>query len=243
MAGVPVTASVVGVAGAPSISRSEMTLSSASGVWAFCDLPARAQVGLRVGGDSGASEIRVGALEEGAFRWLPLLIGRTGRAVVATETGQRLPELTTSGSRAVAADRRFLDDARARVLRSGAPPSALITRADLEKENSTRLLPLLKTRGLKTRIHPRTGRESLVCAHKAERPAIYLNGLLVEGADSPGARRMRAGLAAEMFDLENLDPATIEAVEVYRSMSQRPPEYNRTLSECVVVIWTRRGGS
>jgi len=157
------------------------------------------------------------------------------------DTVYRLPELTTRATMTPA--ERFLAEVRARVQRSGAPASALITRADLDKDNSTRMLPLLLTRGLRSRIHPKTGKQSLVCAHKAERPAIYLNGLLVDGGDTPGALRFKAGMLGEAFDMENLAPADVEAIEVYRSMSQRPPEYNRTLSECIVVIWTRRGDS
>jgi hypothetical protein len=244
MAGVPITAEWTAAPGSPTtVDRTETTTTGQTGLWAFCDLPLRAAVRLRVGEDSSASGVRAGEIEDGGFRWLPLSIGRTGRAVIASAEAQRLPELKASGSRALEADRRFLEDARARVLRNGAPASALITRADLEKTNSTRMLPLLMSRGLKSRIHPRTGKESLVCAHKMERPAIYLNGLLVDGGDTPGARRMRFGLIGDAFDMESLSPDNVEAVEVYRSMSERPAEYNRTQSECVVVIWTRRGGS
>jgi len=244
LAGIPITAAwVASPGGSVAVNRTETTSTGESGVWAFCDLPPGTAVQLHVGDGSRASEVPSVSIEESGFRWLPLSIGRTGRAVIASEAGQRLPELKTSGSRAVAGDRRFLEDARARVARSGAPASALITRADLEKSNSNRILPLLMTRGLKTRVNPRTGKESLVCARKNERPAIYLNGLLVEGSDTPGARRMRAGVLGELFDMENLSPDNVEAVEVYRSMSERPPEYNRSQSECVVVIWTRRGDS
>jgi hypothetical protein len=244
MAGIPFTAAwFTAGAGSIAVDRTETTTSAESGLWAFCDLPHRTAVRLRVGQDSTARELPVVSIEDGVFRWLPLSIGRTGRVAIASEAAQRLPELTTSGSPAVAADRRFLADARDRVARSGAPASALITRADLEKSNSNRILPLLMTRGLKTRVNPRTGKESLTCARKNERPAIYLNGLLVDGADTPGARRMRVGVLGEVFDMENLSPDNVEAIEVYRSMSERPPEYNRTQSECVVVIWTRRGDS
>lgn len=242
MAGIPVTAAwYTAGAGSLAVDRTETTTSAESGLWAFCDLPHRTAVRLRAGKDSSARELPVVSLEDGDVRWLPLSIGRTGRVAIASGEAQRLPELKASGSRALEADRRFLEDARARVRRNGAPASALITRADLEKTNSTRMLPLLVSRGLKIRIQPRTGKESLVCAHKAERPAIYLNGLLVDGGDTPGARRMR--FLGDVFDMESLSPDNVEAVEVYRSMSERPAEYNRTQSECVVVIWTRRGGS
>lgn len=244
MAGVPITVEWTTVPGSPTtVDRNETTTTGETGLWAFCDLPLRAAVRLRVGEDSSTSGVRAGEIEDGRFRWLPLSIGRTGRAVIASADAQRLPELKAIGSRALEADRRFLEDVRARVLRNGAPASALITRADIEKTNSTRMLPLLMSRGLKSRIHPRTGKESLVCAHKTERPAIYLNGLLVDGGDTPGARRLRFGLLGDAFDMESLSPDNVEAVEVYRSMSERPAEYNRTQSECVVVIWTRRGGS
>jgi hypothetical protein len=242
LGGLTVTAAWVASPGsAVAVNRTETTTTAESGVWAFCDLPPGAAVRLQLGEGSRASEVPSVSIGDDGFRWLPLSILRTGRAIIATEAGQRLPELKTSGSRAVAADRRFLEDARARVARSGAPASALITRADLEQSNSNRILPLLMTRGLKTRVNLRTGKESIVCARKNERPAIYLNGMLVEGSDTPGARRMRVGVLGEMFDLENLSPDNVEAIEVYRSMSERPPEYNRTQSECIVVIWTRRG--
>jgi len=242
LAGLTVTAAWVASPGSvAAVNRTETTTTAESGVWAFCDLPPGAAVRLQVGEGSSASEVPSVSIDAEGFRWLPLSILRTGRAVIATEAGQRLPELKARASRAVAADRRFLEDARDRVARSGAPASALITRADLEKSNSNRILPLLMTRGLKTRVNLRTGKESLTCARKNERPAIYLNGMLVEGSDTPGARRMRVGVLGEVFDLENLSPDNVEAIEVYRSMSERPPEYNRTQSECVVVIWTRRG--
>ena len=44
-----------------------------------------------------------------------------------------------------------------------------------------------------------------------------------------------------MFDMENLTPDDVEAVEVYRSPGEWPAQFPRTEASCLVVIWTRRG--
>ena len=80
-----------------------------------------------------------------------------------------------------------------------------------------------------------------MCPRTAERPAIYVDGLLVDRSDSPLAKRFRIGLVSEVFDMENLTPDDVEAVEIYRSPGEWPAEFGRTEASCVVVIWTRRG--
>ena len=48
-------------------------------------------------------------------------------------------------------------------------------------------------------------------------------------------------MLTEVFDMENLNPDDVEAVEVYRSPGEWPAPFDRTEASCVVVIWTRRG--
>lgn len=54
--------------------------------------------------------------------------------------------------------------------------------------------------------------------------AIYLDGLRMQG-----------------FDLREVHPGMLRAVEVYPSVAQTPPQYDRLDQECgVMLIWTRR---
>lgn len=49
------------------------------------------------------------------------------------------------------------------------------------------------------------------------------------------------GLKMQQFDLRELHPGMLRAVEVYPSVAQTPPQYDRLDQECgVMLIWTRR---
>jgi hypothetical protein len=180
-------------------------------------------------------------VEEGRYRWRTLVSRGPETAVVAAiDSAQRLPDLATSARIPVPSSERFLTELRDRINRNGAPPSALITRDELEKSGRTRLADLLVVHGLKRRVS-KSGKQTLSCPRRNERPAVYLDGILVDGSDSPNAKRFRAGMLGEMYDMENMTPDEVEAVEVYRSPGEWPAQFGRTEASCVVVIWSRRG--
>jgi hypothetical protein len=158
--------------------------------------------------------------------------------VADVDSAQRLPELKTTAPLSPSA--RFQRELRDRMQRNGAPMSALITRDELEKSKRFRLAGLLVVHGLKSRVN-KYGKETLTCPRTTDRPAVFVDGLLVDGSDSPNAKRFRFGLINEMFDMENLTPDDVEAVEVYRSPGEWPAQFTRTEASCLVVIWTRRG--
>jgi hypothetical protein len=59
---------------------------------------------------------------------------------------------------------------------------------------------------------------------------VYLDGALYYSADMPGPP----------LDISTFNLLTLQAVEVYRSPAEMPPEYNGTNSGCgVILIWTR----
>jgi hypothetical protein len=211
-----------------------------AGLWAFCDLPPRAAVTLRVGARRAepAGSVR---LEEGRFPWLTLVArGAAALRVAQADSAQRLPEIKTTAKIPVPAAERFESELRDRMQRNGAPASALITRGELERSKRFRLASLLVLHGLKNRVN-KYGKQTLSCPRTEERPAIFVDGLLVDGSDSPNAKRFRAGAIGEVFDMENMTPDDVEAIEVYRSPGEWPAQFDRTEASCVVVIWTRRG--
>lgn len=67
------------------------------------------------------------------------------------------------------------------------------------------------------------------------RPACYMD-VYVDGALVQDARHPEFGL----FDVNTISPEHIGGIEVYSSAAQIPAKYNRTGSNCgVVLIWTR----
>jgi hypothetical protein len=113
-----------------------------------------------------------------------------------------------------------------RMLHSGAPRNAFLTRKDIEKLEPRPFVDMLIKAGMK-RYLDRRGKETLLCPRgiglNGSRVAIYVDGVL--SADAASVQRM--------------DPSTIEAVEVYRSTANRPAEYNGTGANCVILVWTR----
>lgn len=64
------------------------------------------------------------------------------------------------------------------------------------------------------------------------RPPIFLDGLLVSHSKVEISGR---------YDLDSILPTDIEAIEVYASASQVPPQYGGAHSACgVVLLWTRK---
>lgn len=113
-----------------------------------------------------------------------------------------------------------------RMLHSGAPRNAFLTRKDIEKMYPRPMMDMLMKAGMKRRFDQR-GRETLMCPRGmglgGSNVAIYVDG--VRTADPGSVQRM--------------DPSIIEALEVYRSSANRPPQYNGTGATCVILVWTR----
>jgi len=113
-----------------------------------------------------------------------------------------------------------------RMLHSGAPRSAFLTRDEIEKMFPRPFFDMLAKAGLK-RVPGRGGKESLTCPRGAatRRPVVawFIDGV-------------RLGDSTEIL---RMDPATVEGVEVYRSAAERPAQFNITGSDCTVLVWTR----
>jgi hypothetical protein len=63
---------------------------------------------------------------------------------------------------------------------------------------------------------------------------VYLDGAPVYWMSEP---------PMPLFDLNDLHPAHVEAIEFYKSASQMPTRFNRTSAGCgAILIWTRTGG-
>lgn len=105
---------------------------------------------------------------------------------------------------------------------SGAPRSAFLTPADVDRLHPTRTIDLLIHAGLKPRYTAR-GEPTVTCPRGGGKLAVYLDGAWLQSS----------------FSLSWLEPTQIQAVEVYRSAAERPPEFNATGSDCTVVIWTK----
>jgi hypothetical protein len=61
---------------------------------------------------------------------------------------------------------------------------------------------------------------------------VYLDGALIYDSAAPAPQRL--------FDVNSIQPSSIEAVEVYTGAAQIPAKYNRTGGGCgVMLIWTR----
>ena len=126
-----------------------------------------------------------------------------------------------------------------RMLHSGAARTSFLTRADIEKQFPAQFVDMLVGAGLR-RIVDRRGKDTLTCPRgvtsptRAPRVAYYLDGALI--ADGGSARSVDPIMVESIIRME---PALIEAVEVYRSTATRPAEFNASGASCVVVIWTR----
>jgi hypothetical protein len=115
-----------------------------------------------------------------------------------------------------------------RLTTSGAPRSAFLTRKDIEKQHATQTVHLLVGTGMKLRPWSR-GRTTVGCPRGRStgqpRVAFYVDGAKTQND----------------FDVNDIRPDDIEAIEVYRSAAERPAQYNATGSDCAVLIWLRDG--
>ena len=113
-----------------------------------------------------------------------------------------------------------------RMLHSGAPRNAFLTRKDIEKMEPRPFVDMLIKTGMRRYID-RRGKEALLCPRGlglgGSRTAFYVDGVL----------------SADPTSVQRMDPSIIEAVEVYRSTASRPAEYNATGATCVILVWTR----
>jgi hypothetical protein len=74
--------------------------------------------------------------------------------------------------------------------------------------------------------NPAMSRSAPLLAHRGCRIGYYVDGIRIPAADA--------------FRLDELSPMDVEAIEVYRGVSEVPARFLRTGDECgVVVVWTR----
>lgn len=160
---------------------------------------------------------------------------------LARDTVQQMPELSVRADAPPKPIEVFRQELKDRLLRSGAPPSALISREELVKSADTRILRLLAVHGLRIMYDKRTAKEYLSCPRGSGRPAIYVDGALADGGPTGPSSVFRGGSFAPLVDLANFIPDQVEAIEVYKTPAERPPEYNASGAYCTVALWTRRG--
>jgi hypothetical protein len=142
---------------------------------------------------------------------------------LARDSVQRLPDVGVVAPKPLSRGELLEQDAIGRVLASGAPTSALITRKELEKASSDRLHLLLVKHGLKSRMYT-WGHDRLQCPRDPGGPDVYVDGVRMD----------------DEFDATALLAPDLELVEVYRSKMIRPTQYSTSRRSCLVLIWTRR---
>ena len=101
-------------------------------------------------------------------------------------------------------------------------------RSDIEKRNPQRLSDMLRTiPGLhlaSTRVGDDHRASMLRSVPNRRCPIQYF----VDGVSAMG------------FNIDDVAPGSIEALEIYRGASEIPPDFNRGTALCgVIVIWTR----
>jgi hypothetical protein len=83
------------------------------------------------------------------------------------------------------------------------------------------------------------GVKSITNAGKGAKPCymnVYLDGLLLYADRDPGGR-----MPEPLFDLGELSPDRLEAIEIYSGPASIPDMYNRLDTQCgVLVLWSRR---
>jgi hypothetical protein len=124
-----------------------------------------------------------------------------------------------------------------RMLNSGVPRHNFLTRKDIEESGLTLVVDLVTRAGLKVRDDQRperrmrSNRSILICPRGAASIRnIPKTGFLVDGT------RMN-----DDFDIDSIDLSQVEAIEVYRSASQIPSQYNMPGYDCAVFLWLRGG--
>lgn len=154
-----------------------------------------------------------------------LVAGDTIRiGVILAPVAFTLPELTVEAEGKTY--RGKLTGFADRMLHSGAPRSSFLTRDEIDKMYPRPFIDMLTKAGLKL-LPSRRGRDSLIC------PRGTGFGPPVVAYFIDGAR------VADPAEVLRMDPATVEAVEVYRSAAERPVQFNMTGSDCTVLVWTR----
>lgn len=129
---------------------------------------------------------------------------------------------------AVATSPRMYDFEQRRVRGVG----SFITRKDIEKRRPHVMSEMLRTVPGVRLDRSNTGRNSVDMTRNFDRRSrgICPVQLFVDGHPYRGYG----------FGLDNFTPDEVEAVEVYRSVSEIPPEYNYGSASCgVIALWTR----
>jgi len=242
LADISVEAAWFSVQGSAGLRRqTETTRSDERGVWAFCDLPGGVPVTVR----QLDGEREVAAANETVdplrFSWLVL------SDTVAAAPAVSLPGLVVGATPNPASGEPTMEPNHARTNRTGAPPSAIITREEMQKTKSSRLMTVLMSHGIRIRVDP-FGRNILLCPRNAGRPAIYIDGQMVDRGESfthemapgPVLPPPSTENTSAVFDVEGYPLERIEAIEIYASPSQQPAGFNQSGALCTVLVWTRR---
>lgn len=110
-----------------------------------------------------------------------------------------------------------------------------ITREDIERQDPMRLSDM---------VHLRTGVGTVAYGDGSGRRHVEISRAAfledndvcrvqywIDGVPFPGVNR---------FEMDELSPQDVEAIEIYRGPSEIPPRFNRRGSQCgVVAVWTR----
>lgn len=170
----------------------------------------------RLGYSSAALPV---ALEPGATRDLAVELRVNP---VALESLNAEPVNAASWARDMLESRGFFQ-------RRSSGPGVFMEREDIARSNARSLAQLLsRHRRLNVRSNASSAASSPRRTRAGSSPigcqaAFYVDGLLLEG-----------------FDINSVQPADVQGLEIYRGSSELPPAFNRGTSGCgAVVIWTR----
>lgn len=102
-----------------------------------------------------------------------------------------------------------------------------VTRADIERRNPARTSDLFRTLAGVAVVNGRTGSELRMARSRSCPPDIYIDGLEARG-----------------YRIDDIPPADIAGIELFRGPAETPARFRRERALCgVVAIWTRDPGA
>ncbi|HEX6747896.1 MAG TPA: carboxypeptidase regulatory-like domain-containing protein [Longimicrobium sp.] len=259
------TRTIVGGGSTRSNTQFVATRPDAQGFYVLCGVPEGRplQLGMRRGGvDEGGTEVRLAAgvplRRDIAVDQRPAEADLTDVKTVAERAGVAIQ----TGDAAATRGRGLADFERRRHSGRG----IYLAREDVQRRRATRLADLFRgLPGLQV-VNDPGGERVVVTGGRAGRasdefrPTADTTGAMRPGGDRPRASALESGAAAVQACAVQLyvdgvftptdagrvgdavNPADVEAVEIYRTAAELPTEYRRQGSGCgVIVIWTRRG--
>jgi hypothetical protein len=111
--------------------------------------------------------------------------------------------------------------------RRGVNPGTFVTRAQIERRNPVRMSDMLRNMA-GMQLTPTVAGQSRASSGREPRAVSCPIQYFVNGTP------------VNAFNIDDVRPEDVEGIEIYRGFSQIPPEFNRGMAMCgVIVIWTR----